>query len=362
MSRFSSTEQFQHGKGPFSQGSGTGVLFVNLGTPDEPTTSAVRRYLREFLSDRRIVEIPKVIWWLILHLIILPLRPRKSAAAYKRVWSDAGSPLLAISKQQAAALQAQLPGVNVQVAMRYGNPSIASGLQALRDAGCTRLLVLPAYPQYSGPTTASVMDAVWAELSEWRWIPEVRHINGYYDHPGYIQALANSVREQWAQRPKGEKLLISFHGVPRRTLELGDPYHCHARKTARLLIEELGLDESKVGTSFQSRFGKAEWLQPYTTATLQQWAADGVKTVDVVCPGFSADCLETLDEIAFEADEDFRAAGGQSLRYLPALNDREDHIAMLAGLVRNHCQGWPVGGLSPDPAMEQRAKALGAAE
>lgn len=360
MSRFSSTDQFQHGQGAFSEGTATGVLLVNLGTPDEPTASAVRRYLREFLSDRRIVEIPRLIWWLILHLLVLPLRPRKSAAAYQRVWSREGSPLLAISKRQAAALQAQLPGVRVQLAMRYGNPSVANGLQALRDAGCTRLLVVPAYPQYSGATTASVMDAVWKELQQWRWIPEVRHINDYYDRPGYIQALANSVREQWAQRPRGEKLLISFHGVPRRTLELGDPYHCHARKTARLLSEELELSEGEFAMSFQSRFGKAEWLQPYTTATLQQWATEGVKTVDVICPGFSADCLETLDEIAFEADEDFKAAGGESLRYLPALNDREDHIIMLADLVRTHTQGWPVGERQPNPKMAERAKLLGA--
>jgi ferrochelatase len=344
MSRYSGEQDYRHDSTEC-----LGVLVVNLGSPDAPTTAAVRRYLAEFLWDPRVVEIPRIPWWLILHGVVLRLRPSRSAHAYQRVWTDEGSPLLAISRRQLDALQKVCAArygerVKLALAMRYGNPSIKAGLAQLREAQARRILILPLYPQYSAATSATVFDAVAAELKTWRWVPELRFISHYHDDQGYLTALVNSIRENWEQHGQGERLLFSFHGMPKRTLQAGDPYHCHCQKTARLVAERLGLAEDRWRVAFQSRFGRAEWLQPYTDKTLRQWAHDGVKQVDVVCPGFAADCLETLEEIAMQNKETFLAAGGTNLRYIPALNARADHIAALQGLIDGHLQGW----LDPD--------------
>lgn len=348
-----------------------GILLVNLGTPDSPSVGDVRRYLKEFLWDPRVVEMARPLWWLVLNGVILNTRPRRSAKAYQKVWTEQGSPLLVISKQQRDALQAALddvlPGpVTVTLAMRYGKPSIAAGLDELRRAGARRLLVLPMYPQYSATTTASIFDAVTAELRQWRWLPELRFINHFHDDPGYIAALADSVREHWAEHGRADKLVMSFHGIPREYFEAGDPYYCECQKTGRLLAEALGLSEQQWQLTFQSRLGPKEWLRPYTDQSLEKLAREGVKSVDMVCPGFSADCLETLEEIAMENREVFLEAGGQEYRYIPCLNDRADHIAALAGLVRQHAAGWPEAATAADAAQPnarwQRALALGAAQ
>jgi ferrochelatase len=346
-----------------------GVLLINLGTPDSPSAPHVRRYLREFLWDRRVVEMPRALWWLVLNLIILNTRPRRSAAAYAKVWTDAGSPLLVISQRQQRALQAALERhlrapVSVTLAMRYGRPSIASGLEALRKAGARRVLVLPLYPQYSATTTASTFDAVTRVLRDWRWLPELRFINHYHDHPAYIDALADSVRRHRAQYGEPDRLLMSFHGIPTDYFLAGDPYFCECQKTARLLAEALDLPPQGWQVSFQSRLGPKQWLQPYTDQTLRALAAEGVKAVHVVCPGFSADCLETLEEIAMENRQTFLEAGGEHYRYIPCLNDHPQHIDALTGLVDHHTQGW----LPPSETLQRealaqrrtRAKALGA--
>ncbi len=341
MSRYEGEKDYRHGARE-----SLGVLLTNLGSPEAPTAAAVRRYLAEFLWDPRVVEIPRPLWWLILHGVVLRTRPKRSAHAYQRVWGDEGSPLVVISRRQAAGLQPLLEQrcqgpVHIALAMRYGQPSIAAGLQQLRDAGARRIIVLPLYPQYSGATTATAFDAVADVLKRWRWVPALRFISHYHDDPAYIAALAASIQESWRQHGRGERLLFSFHGMPKRTLLLGDPYHCQCIKTARLVAERLQLSEGQWQLTFQSRFGRAEWLQPYTDKTLQAWAKAGVKQVDVVCPGFSADCLETLEEIAMQNKEDFLAAGGARLHYIPALNDRADHLAFLADLVCRNAQGWP---------------------
>ncbi len=329
-----------HGQAP-----STAILLCNLGTPDAPTPAALRRYLAEFLGDHRVVEIPRPIWWLILHGIILRLRPAKSAAKYASIWTPEGSPLKVWTEKQAQGLQTwmqqQGQHVTVRYAMRYGNPSIATQLDALKAEGVTRVLVLPAYPQYSGTTTASVSDAVchWAE--QVRAIPELRFIKHYHDDAGYIGALARRIRAHWQEHGRPDQLLMSFHGVPERTLQLGDPYHCECLKTARLLAQELGLTQEQYRVTFQSRFGKAKWLEPATEPTLVQLAQAGVKRVDVTCPGFTSDCLETLEEIAQEAREAFLHAGGQSFHYIPCLNDSADWIAALGRLSEQHLGGWP---------------------
>lgn len=360
---------FEHGREPC-----TGILLTNLGTPDAPTTQDVRRYLGEFLWDRRVVEIPRLLWWPILHLIILRVRPARSAEKYRLIWTEEGSPLLAISRRQAEALRQRLDSscagpVRVAVAMRYGNPSIAEGLRALQEAGVTRLLIFPLYPQYSAATTASTFDAVARELMSWRWLPELRMINHYHDDPGYIGAVAEGIREAWRQEEPGERLLFSFHGLPRRNLLAGDPYHCECHKTARLTAERLGLPSGRWAVSFQSRFGRAEWLKPYTSELLVAWAGEGIKRVDVVCPGFSADCLETLEEIDQENRAIFVQAGGERYRYIPALNDDPRHIDALLNLILSHGAGWPE--LAPPAerqarieeraATRERALAMGAA-
>lgn len=351
----------------------TGVLLTNLGTPDAPTPQALRRYLAEFLWDSRVVEIPRPLWWLILHGVILRTRPARSAHKYQTIWTPEGSPLLAISRRQAVALAATLtercPGsIRVALGMRYGNPSIAAALAELRAAGAQRLLVLPLYPQYSAATTASTFDAVATELRTWRWLPELRFVAQYHDDPGYLAALAAHMSADRAELP-GERLLFSFHGLPKRNLLAGDPYHCQCHKTARLVAERLGLAPKQWAVAFQSRFGRAEWLQPYTSVLLADWAKAGVKSVDVVCPGFAADCLETLEEIALENRQTFLDAGGERYRYLPALNDAPEHIAALIGLIERHTAGWPEFSANYDPqaiavectARRDRARAMGAA-
>lgn len=327
-----------------------GVLLVNLGTPDEPTAPAIRRYLGEFLSDPRVVEIPRPLWWLILHGFILPFRPRKLVHAYKSVWTPTGSPLLAISREQQSGLQARLgEDIPVALAMRYGNPSIASAVDELLARGARRIVVLPLYPQYSATTTATAFDAVLAHVQPMRWWPELRFVNGYHDRADYIAALAASVRTHWEQHGRGEHLLISFHSIPLRYLELGDPYYCFCQKTARLLAEALQLAPDAWSLSFQSRLGKAKWLSPYTDVTVERLARSGVRTLDAICPGFSADCLETLEEVALRYGETFREAGGTELRYVPALNASGTHLDVLASLARDHLAGWPQQAHAPDP-------------
>lgn len=312
----------------------TGVLLVNLGTPDAPTAPALRRYLAEFLADSRVIEIPKFIWMLILHGIILRVRPKKSAAKYASIWTDEGSPLLAISKRQAATIQAQLgDSTNVKLGMRYGNPSIQKTLREFQNEGVRKIIVLPLYPQYAAATTGSSFDAVTRELQKWRFVPELHFINSYCDNPLFIDALAASIQEDFNQHGKPEKLLLSYHGMPKRNLELGDPYYCLCQKTTRLVAEKLGLNKDEYLTTFQSRFGYAEWLQPYTDKTLEELAQSGVKNVAIVSPAFSADCLETLEELAVENREIFIHAGGADYRYITALNDRKDHINALVKLI-----------------------------
>jgi len=323
-----------------------GVLLVNLGTPDAPSTKAVRRYLAEFLSDPRVIEMPRLLWMAILHGVILRVRPKRSAHAYRQVWSEQGSPLLDISRRQEWALQAELERrnvgpVKVQLAMRYGTPSIADGLDALAAANATRVLVLPLYPQYSATTTASVFDAVSGELQRWRRLPELRFVNQYHDHPGYIQALADSIRRHWEEHGQADKLLFSFHGIPKEYFLNGDPYYCHCQKTARLVVEQLGIEPERWALSFQSRVGNKEWLKPYTDQKLREWGETGVESVQVICPGFSADCLETLEEISLQNREFFLEAGGKAYGYIPALNTEPDHLKALADLVTRHIGGWP---------------------
>ena len=343
------------------------VLLVNLGTPDEPTAPALRRYLAEFLSDPRVVEIPRVVWLPILHGIILRTRPARSAAKYASVWMPEGSPLAVWTQRQTQALAGKLAARGHQVvvrhAMRYGNPSLPSTLDALRAEGVNRVLVLPLYPQYAAATTASVADKVLQWATQARRMPELRFVAEYHDDPAYVAALAAQLRAHWAANGRGDKLVLSFHGVPERSLHLGDPYHCQCHKTARLLAAALGLGKDEVLVTFQSRFGKAKWLEPYTEPTLQRLASEGVKRVDVACPGFVADCLETLEEIAQEARDAFLAAGGQTFSYVPCLNDAPEWIDALAALAERHLQGWDTRG-APDAAelalQRERALALGA--
>lgn len=314
----------------------TGVLLVNLGTPDAPTTTAIRRYLREFLSDPRVVELPRAIWLPVLYGFILPFRPKKLAHAYSSVWSERGSPLLAASQQQAQQLQTLL-GADVPVAlgMTYGNPSMASALGELKQKGVGRIVVLPLYPQYSGTTTAAVVDAIFRVLATERHVPELRTINDYHAHPAYIQALAASVRAYRQTHGASEHLLMSFHSIPQRYVNQGDPYDSQCKTTAALLAEALQLKPDEWSISFQSRLGREPWLQPYTDVVLPQYAARGMKKLDVICPGFSADCLETLEEVAIRYREDFLAAGGAEFRYIPALNADAEHIRMMQSLVQS---------------------------
>jgi protoporphyrin/coproporphyrin ferrochelatase len=316
-----------------------GVLLINLGTPDAAESGAVRRYLAEFLSDRRVVEIPRAIWKPILHGIILRTRPAKSAHAYRQVWTEQGSPLAAITRAQARALEGVFgPDVLVDHAMRYGRPAIGDRLKALKDRGCERILLAPLYPQYCAATTATANDAAFATLAAMRWQPAIRTLPPYHDDPAYIQALAASVRASIAALDfMPQAVVASFHGMPQRTLELGDPYHCHCRKTARLLSEALGQD---LVIAFQSRFGRAKWLEPATDTVLAALPAQGIRRVAIVAPGFSADCVETLEELAIRGRESFVAAGGTDFACLPCLNDGAPGVAMLKTVIRRELEGW----------------------
>lgn len=319
-----------------------GVLLVNLGTPDAPTPAAVKRYLAQFLSDPRVIEIPAIAWQPILRGIILNVRPKKSAHAYQQVWTDKGSPLAAITARQAEKLQPRLgSGVLVDWAMRYGNPSIPDRLKAMMEAGCDRILLAPLYPQYCGATTATVVDKANDVLKDMRWQPSMRTLPPYYDDPVHIDALASDLRAQIeALAFVPEVLLLSFHGMPQRTLELGDPYHCHCRKTARLLEQALARPDIRMVTSFQSRFGRAKWLEPATDATLEAEAKSGTRRLAIAAPGFSADCLETLEELAIRGREQFTEAGGKDFAALSCLNTKDTGMDMLEVLVRRELAGW----------------------
>lgn len=349
-----------------------GVLLVNLGTPDDTSTPSVRRYLKQFLSDPRVVEVPRVLWWLILNGVILRIRPSRTAEAYKSVWDEeTGSPLLDIAKKQTEAVREHLTGhvsgkVTVALGMRYGNPSVGSALQQLREANVRRLIVLPLYPQYSGSTVASVFDEVTRELTHVRWIPELRFINQYFEHAAYIDALAASVTEHWQAHGQPQRLVMSFHGIPERYRNNGDPYFCQCQATARLLAEKLALSQEQYQVVFQSRFGREPWLQPYCDKTMEALPGEGIKSVDVICPGFAADCLETIEEINEENREIFMEAGGEKFNYIPALNAQPAHIDALCRLLAQHIQGWPEAtGAAEDThqleASHQRAIAMGAA-
>jgi len=363
MTTYIGTSDFRH-----DQDDCTGILLVNLGTTEAPTRDAVRRYLGEFLWDPRVIEIARPLWWLILHGVILRLRPSKVARAYQSIWTDKGSPLLAISERLSVALQQRLSQqvshrIEVALAMRYGQPSIEAVLQILRERGMRRLLVVPMYPQYSATTTATVFDEVTRVLQGWRWVPELRFIQHYHDHPRYIAALADSVRAHWREKTPPEKLLMSFHGIPKRYFLAGDPYFCECQKTARLLAGELGLTADQWQLTFQSRVGREEWLKPYTDKTLAAWRKQKLPSVDVICPGFSVDCLETLEEIEQQNRELFEARGGGAYSYIPALNDSPGQLDLLAELVDMHLQGWEGharASVEGRQETQRRAQALGA--
>jgi len=324
----------------------TGVLLVNLGTPDAPTASAVRRYLAEFLSDPRVVEIPRLLWMLILHGIILRIRPAKSAALYQQVWTESGSPLMDITRRQTEKLaqyfkengcgksQNESQDISVEFCMRYGKPSVSDTLKRMHNEGIDKLVVLPLYPQYAAPTTASAFDAIAKELMSWRYLPSLHFINTYHDNPDFIHALAESIKRDFAANGQPQKLVLSYHGMPERNLHLGDPYYCFCMLTTKLVVEELGLSKDQYIATFQSRFGKAKWLTPYTDATMGSLPEQDVRDIAVVCPAFSADCLETLEEIAEENRLIFEEAGGEKYRYIPALNYDELHIEMMANIVK----------------------------
>jgi ferrochelatase len=339
-SSFRKEPEFTHG-----QAAETAILYCNLGTPDEPTPGAVRRYLAEFLSDPRVIEIPRWLWSPLLYGVILPFRSSKSAAKYASIWTAEGSPLKLWTDKQAKLLQGWLGEqghrVKVRYAMRYGNPSMASQLDALKAEGATRILILPAYPQYSATSTASVIDAAMNWSAGIRNLPELRFVNRYHDDRGYVQALARGIERYWREHGRGDHLVMSFHGVPERTLHLGDPYHCECLKTARLVGARLGLEQDQFTVTFQSRFGKAKWLQPYTEPTLRALAQRGIARVDVICPGFTGDCLETLEEIAMEGRQAFLTAGGKDFHYIPCPNDDPAWIAALGGIAQQHLSGWP---------------------
>ena len=349
----------------------TGVLLVNLGTPTAPTTKAVRPYLKEFLSDRRVVEIPRFVWWLILNGVILNTRPKKSARKYASIWTGDGSPLRVHTEKQALLLRGYLgerikSPHTVAWAMRYGAPSIGSVIDDLRATGCDRLLVLPLYPQYAASTTASVFDAVFEHLGKVRNVPSLRLVRNFHDHPAYISALATQINRYWMEHGKPDKLVLSFHGVPKFSLDKGDPYHCECHKTARLLTQELGVDAEMVLPTFQSRFGRAEWLKPYTLDSIKRLGKAKTGRIDVFCPGFVSDCLETLEEIGIENKAAFLKAGGKSFHHIPCLNESHEWIQAMARIVADNLQGWASSDFDRGKAEREaqlsaaRAKELGA--
>jgi ferrochelatase len=328
-----------------SQPGRVGVLLTNLGTPQAPTASALRPYLKQFLWDPRVVEVPRPLWWLILNGIILRVRPKRSAKAYAEVWTDEGSPLLTHSLNQARALQQSLLAsygdqIIVDVAMRYGQPSIDSVIDKMLKAGVRKLIVLPLYPQYSAATTGSTFDAVADDFRQRRWLPDFRFISHYHDHPSYIAAVAQRLKAHWAEHGRADKLLFSYHGMPQKYLENGDPYHCECHKTTRLIAEQLGLAPNEYLTTFQSRFGRDPWLRPYTDETLKALPQQGVKSVQIICPGFSSDCLETIEEIGGENCEYFLEAGGERYEYVACLNAEPDHIKVMQTLIEEHAKDW----------------------
>jgi ferrochelatase len=349
-----------------------GILLVNLGTPEAPTAAALRPYLKQFLSDPRVVEVPRVVWWPILHGLVLTTRPRKSAEKYAKIWTAEGSPLKVHTERQANLLRARLGATSrapmvVAWGMRYGAPPVEQGLAELKAQGCDRILVVPLYPQYAASSTGSTCDAVLAAVARMRNVPELRLVKHFHDHPGYIDALAGSVREYWTANGRPDRLVMSFHGVPRFTLERGDPYHCECQKTGRLLAEALSLQPEQYLVTFQSRFGRAEWLKPYTQDTLEGLGRERLGRVDVVCPGFVCDCLETLEEIAIENKAAFLSAGGGEFHYIPCLNERTDWIGALASVAQDHLHGWleryadQAAVQRNAAASRERALALGAA-
>ncbi|MEO7052941.1 MAG: ferrochelatase, partial [Rhodanobacter sp.] len=338
------------------------VLLVNLGTPTAPTAQAVRPYLAQFLADPRVIEYPRWLWWLILHGVILRFRPKRSAHAYSKIWEKRGSPLRFGSEALATGLEAEImrqrpqAPIRVALAMSYGEPSVAQTIERLQREGVRRLLVLPLYPQYSATSTGSVLDAVARNTLKMRWPPELRIVNDYHDDPAHIEALAQSIEHWWAVNGRGDMLLLSFHGIPERYLHAGDPYFCQCQATARLLRARLRLDEAHMAVSFQSRLGRERWLHPYTDVTVRKLASDGVRKLDVACPGFAVDCLETLEEIAMQNRDFFVDAGGETLRYIPALNDSEGQVSSLAALVLRHTQGWPEFAVDYDATAAQQRR------
>ncbi len=323
-----------------------GVLITNLGTPDAPNKKELKVYLNQFLSDPRVIELPKILWQIILKLVILQIRPSKSAEAYKQIWTDKGSPLLDIANRQLNKIQSSFSSKNenivFEVGMRYGNPSIPDALLKLQKKQVRRLLVLPMYPQYCAATTGSTFDEVTNVLQKWRWIPEMRFINQYFEEKNYIEALSNSIKSFWKKTSKPQKIIFSYHGIPKRYLTNGDPYHCFCLKTTRLVKEYMGLSDDEIITTFQSRFGREEWLKPYTSETLKELPKQGIKNIHIISPGFSSDCLETLEELEEENKEYFMESGGENYHYIPCLNDHDDHIDVFVHLIKKHTQGWPL--------------------
>lgn len=337
---YKDSSSFQH-----NEPDRVGLLITNLGTPKAATASALRVYLKEFLSDPRVVEFPRLLWWIVLNCIILRIRPSRSAKAYQKVWTEEGSPLAVHTQAQAAALRKKMQDswgdeIVVDWAMRYGQPSVASAIDNMIKKGVRKLLVLPLYPQYSASTTASTFDALAKDFTQRRWMPELRFVTQYNDNDAYIGALAKSVTNHWDKHGRADKLVFSFHGIPLRYLHNGDPYHCQCHKTSRLLANALGLNEEEYLTTFQSRFGREAWLQPYTDKTLESLPSKGIKSIQVMCPGFSADCLETIEEIDMENRDIFLEAGGENFQYIPALNAQDIHIDALATIAESHLAGW----------------------
>ena len=371
---FQPEPKFTHGKPPANNAT-TAVLLCNLGTPDAPTAPALRTYLREFLSDPRVVEIPRLVWWFILNLIIVPFRSSKSAAKYASIWikngNESGSPLKIWTEKQAKLLEGWLGEAGHRVTVRYAMcyttgavcPSIATQLDKFKAEGISRVLILPAYPQYSSTTTAAVFDQVYTWAAKVRSVPELRFVNRYHDDAGYICALEQSVRKQWQITGKPnfdqkDRLVMSFHGIPERSLHLGDAYHCECYKTARLLGEALGLNPTQYKVTFQSRLGRAKWLQPYTEPTVIELAKSGVKRIDVICPGFNCDGLETLEEINMEVRHAFTSSGGQTFNYIPCLNDDAAWLGALSSITQKHLSGWPTQGAEAAALKTMRDEAL----
>ncbi|MAL98778.1 MAG: ferrochelatase [Alteromonadaceae bacterium] len=360
--RFRGVDNFRH-----DQPQRVGLLITNLGTPDAPTPSALRRYLGQFLSDPRVVEAPRLLWWFVLHGVILRIRPRRSAEAYASVWGERGSPLMYHTEDQCKALAARLrdqygEDLIVDFAMRYGAPSIAARLDRLQQQGVTRLVVVPLYPQYSGSTSASTFDALSADFRRRRWLPELRFVMQYHDFPPYIDAMATRIERHWAEHGRADKLIFSFHGIPKRYLLAGDPYFCQCHKSARLLAERLGLKGGSWMVAFQSLFGREEWLKPYLAETLKTLPGEGTKAVQIFCPGFSADCLETIEEVGVENRDYFLEAGGERYEYISALNAEPAHIDALVALVGKQLQGWDLAGndRAALATTRERAMSLGA--